>query len=87
MNIYMVPRGTGGHTPGREGGVGGVLRERGIPQWTFTDDGGKGSLHRGGPTGREVCVPQGETGQEAMRGCSRQRDEQRIEQRPDARCC
>lgn len=53
----MVPRGTGGHTPGREGGVGGVLRERGIPQWTFTDDGGKGSLHRGGPTGREVCVP------------------------------
>lgn len=48
--------GRGRHAPGREGGVRGVLRERGISQWTFTDDDGKGSLHRGRPTGREVCV-------------------------------
>lgn len=85
LNIYMVPRGTGGHTPGREGGVGGVLRERGIPQWTFTDDGGKGSLHRGGPTGQEVCVPSS-TGRNRPGGNARVfQAERRVKDRAQAR--
>lgn len=49
-NVGYGAGGRGRHTPGREGGVRGVLRERDISYGTCTDDDGKGT------TGWEVCV-------------------------------